>query len=156
MRFTIIVLLFTLVFLTGCQSTPATRTYNNHSQHKGDGMKVVHHAIAQIGRPYVWGGKSPRGFDCSGLVVYTHSRLGIHVPRTAEQQYHAAKRISPSSLKPGDLIFFRINHRRVSHVGIYVARNRFIHAGRSGNMVGLGSLKNPYWRKRFAGAGRLH
>jgi cell wall-associated NlpC family hydrolase len=108
-----------------------------------------------IGAPYRYGGTSPRGFDCSGLVYYAYSKVGIDAPRSTAEQYRQARRIQVSQLQPGDLIFFKISGNRVSHVGIYAGNDRFIHSPSSGKSVAYASLKNPYWRARLAGAGRL-
>ena len=110
-----------------------------------------------LGVKYRYGGTSPgRGFDCSGLVQYSHKAAGIKLPRTTGQQFKAAKRISRRYLKAGDLVFFKTAiSRAVSHVGIYLGNNKFIHAPSSGKRVKISSMKEKYWRKRFTGAGRV-
>jgi len=90
------------------------------------GRLAVNVAAAQVGVPYKWGGTSPRtGFDCSGLTMYSYSRIGKHLPRTALQQYRATIRIRRGVLRPGDLVFFR-SGGTVYHVGIY-AGNWYIY-----------------------------
>ena len=116
-------------------------------------MTVVETAQRMLGTPYRSGGGSPRGFDCSGLVSYSYARAGIALPRTAAEQFAAAKAIGPRELQPGDLVFFKINGRSVSHVGIYIGQGRFVHAPGSGKLVSLESLDNPYWRQRIIAAG---
>jgi cell wall-associated NlpC family hydrolase len=108
-----------------------------------------------IGAPYRYGGTSPRGFDCSGLVYYAYRKVGMHTPRTTTEQYRQTKRVQVSHLQPGDLVFFRISQDKVSHVGIYAGDGRFIHAPSSGKSVAYASLHDPYWRVRLTGAGRL-
>jgi murein DD-endopeptidase len=113
-------------------------------------------AISQLGRPYVWGGADLSGFDCSGLVRFIYDQVGIAVPRTAAEQFSAAKRIELAGLKPGDLLFFRTQrNQRISHVAIYTGEGRFIHAPRSGQLVEFRDLDDEYYRPRLAGAGRL-
>jgi cell wall-associated NlpC family hydrolase len=124
-----------------------------------EGAGIARVAVAQLGAPYRYGGAEPsRGFDCSGLVFYAHARQGVAVPRTAAEQFAAARSVDPADLEPGDLVFYRIVPRRrdVTHVGIYVGQGRFVHAPQSGRQVGEALLDDPYWRERFAGAGRLH
>jgi murein DD-endopeptidase len=120
------------------------------------GNEIAMRAISQLGRPYVWGGADLSGFDCSGLVRFIYDQVGIPVPRTAAEQFSAAKRIELEGLKPGDLLFFRTQpSQRISHVAIYTGEGRFIHAPRSGQLVEFRELDDEYYRPRLAGAGRL-
>ena len=112
-------------------------------------------AISLLGAPYKWGGSGPKNFDCSGLVRYVHDQLGISTPRTAAEQFSAAKPVSMNRLSPGDLLFFRIKGGRVSHVAIYTGEGRFIHAPQTGRPVELRTLDDEYYAPRLAGAGRL-
>jgi murein DD-endopeptidase len=112
-------------------------------------------AISLLGAPYKWGGNGPTSFDCSGLVRYVHDQLGIGTPRTAAEQYAAAKPVSMKGLSPGDLLFFRIKGARISHVAIYTGEGRFIHAPKTGRPVELRMLDDEYYAPRLAGAGRL-
>lgn len=114
---------------------------------------VVLTAQSMLGRPYRYGGTGPRSFDCSGLVWFSYGRAGIDIPRTAQQQFHAAQRIRRRQLEPGDLIFFDIGGTKISHVGIYVGEGEFVHAPSSGKQVSMESLDNPYWRDRIIGTG---
>jgi len=120
------------------------------------GLLVLQAAESRIGAPYRYGGAGPDAFDCSGLVSYAHRQLGVEVPRTAAQQFAAATPVSRDDLRPGDLVFFRIASRAVSHVGIYAGKDRFVHAPQSGGEVRMASLDDEYFRRRFAGAGRLY
>ena len=112
-------------------------------------------AESQLGAPYRFGGDSPRGFDCSGLVRYVFGQAGITVPRTAQAQQQAAEAEPADQLQPGDLVFFRIGSGRVDHVGIYVGDGAFVHAPRSGRPVRSDLLGDNYYQRRYAGAGRL-
>jgi cell wall-associated NlpC family hydrolase len=120
-----------------------------------EGEKLVGIAATMLGKPYRYGGDSPKGFDCSGLVVYSFDRLGMKVPRTAADQRRAAEKVKKSNLEPGDLVFFRSSKGRVDHVGIYAGDGRFIHAPNAGKPVSYASLDDPYYVKHFVSAGRL-
>jgi cell wall-associated NlpC family hydrolase len=120
------------------------------------GTEIAMRAMSLLGTPYKWGGASPGGFDCSGLVRFVHEQLGIYTPRTAAEQYSAARRVKISGLEPGDLLFFRTQDgKRISHVAIYTGEGRFIHAPQAGRPVELRTLDDEYYRPRLAGAGRL-
>jgi len=119
----------------------------------GDDIAV--RAISQLGKPYIWGGADLTGFDCSGLVRFIYDQVGIPVPRTAAEQFSAAKPIELTGLKPGDLLFFRTQGQRISHVAIYTGEGRFVHAPRTGSPVELRMLDDEYYRAHLAGAGRL-
>lgn len=112
-------------------------------------------ARSLLGTPYARGGTGPGGFDCSGLVQYVFRQVGIDLPRSSREQYGKVSLVSLKELKPGDLLFFRIARRRISHVGIYVDEDRFIHAPSNGKGVSYAALSEPYWKKRLVGAGRL-
>jgi len=145
-------LILTTSLLAGCGGTP-TRT----AAPDGDiGLRVVSVAETRLGRPYRYGGAGPRTFDCSGLVQYAHSRAGLAVPRTTEQQLRHARRVQRRHLRPGDLVFFRLEPPKVSHVGIYAGNGRFIHAPSSGKRVSYARLDNPYWKRHLVAAGRLY
>jgi cell wall-associated NlpC family hydrolase len=119
------------------------------------GLALLQVAESRIGAPYRYGGTGPDAFDCSGLVAYAHRELGVTVPRTAAEQFAAAAPVPRQDLRPGDLVFFRLSGRQVSHVGIYAGGDRFVHAPQSGGRVRLASLEDEHFRRGFAGAGRL-
>ncbi len=120
--------------------------------------KVIRIAKSMLGSPYRYGGKTPEtGFDCSGLVYFVFQQAGLNPPpRTSYGQYKASKPIAKSALKRGDLVFFRIRRNKISHVGIYLGNQRFVHAPSSGKRVSIASLNSPYWHKRFIRGGRFY
>ena len=118
-------------------------------------LTVVATARSVLGAPYRYGGASPDGFDCSGLVSYAYRSVGIAVPRSSSEQFRQSNRVPLQNLQPGDLLFFRLNPPKVSHVAIYDRDGRFIHAPSSGKRVSYASLDNPYWRKHLVAAGRF-
>lgn len=151
-----LLLLITLsIANTGC-SSPKRASYSD-AKHANKSA-VINTAKKMLGVKYRYGGSSPgTGFDCSGLVQYTHHAAGISLPRTTGQQYRRAKPIQRKYLKAGDLVFFKTAlSRAVSHVGIYLGKNKFIHAPSSGKEVTITSMDDKYWRAHFTGAGRIH
>ena len=154
-------LLLVLAGLIGCASTSSV-THQSAAPiapTTTQSQQSPHHALAiavdMIGTPYRYGGASPRGFDCSGLVYYAYRKAGIYSPRTTTEQYRQSKRVPVSHLQPGDLVFFTISQGKLSHVGIYAGDDRFIHAPSSGKSVAYATLHDPYWRGRLIGAGRI-
>lgn len=142
-----------LVVLSGCSANP----YQLQDVSSAERKKIVNIANNMLGISYRYGGKSPKkGFDCSGLVYYTHKQAGIRVPRTTREQFRAVKQISYRSLKAGDLVFFNTKgYGIVSHVGIYIGDGKFIHAPSSGKRVSVANMKDRYWKHHYSGAGRL-
>jgi cell wall-associated NlpC family hydrolase len=114
------------------------------------GARAAALARRYLGVRYVWGGESPSGFDCSGLVQYVYSRVGVSLPRVTYQQWSAGRHVSRSELRPGDLVFF-YGH---GHVGIYLGGGRFIHAPHAGTVVQIASLAGWY-SSHFDGAVRV-
>lgn len=117
---------------------------------------VVEKANKHIGRKYVWGGASPKtGFDCSGLVQHSYRvGAGRSLPRTAAEQYKMTEKIAASHARKGDLVFFNTRGKNVSHVGIYMGGNRFVHAPRKGKRIRHDAISG-YWKKRLIGFGRI-
>ena len=154
--FLLISLQLLILATCGCASSPAaappvpaSTSMPTEAIHPG-----VRVATAMLGTPYRYGGSSPRGFDCSGLVYYAFRETGFRVPRTTRAQLRQSRPVSLSELLPGDLLFFRQHSRRVSHVGIYIGDGWFIHAPSRGKPVSYDSINSSYWRPRLVTAGR--
>ena len=164
-------IIFPLIFLLflGCAKqhqkgliTPVTPEQKNQSQLIDELPRnltkkrktVVLHAINNLGQPYTWGGHAPdTGFDCSGLVFYTHGKAGLIVPRTTKDQFKKGRPISKPAIQPGDLVFFKIPGKKADlHVGIYIGTEQFIHAPGSGRKICLSHLNNSYFSQHFQGA----
>lgn len=116
--------------------------------------RIVSSSMAYIGVPYVFGGTSPGGFDCSGYVRYVFAQAGIYLPRTADAQYEMGTPISTGELRPGDLVFFSTYDYGASHVGIYLGDGNFINAS-SSRGVAIDSLYSGYWGSCYIGARRV-
>lgn len=158
-------LLLVCIFLVGCASSPPAPVSDRDPKSGAQVRDAKQPSIAdqilktaqqQRGVPYRFGGDRPeRGFDCSGLVAFSHAQNGVRVPRTAAEQARRASQVSARDLREGDLVFFRVSGRKVDHVGIYAGGGRFLHAPSTGGKVSYAELSNPYWRQRFSGAGRF-
>lgn len=126
------------------------------AQHKTTLDKVAFCALNQRGKPYCWGGTTPmRGFDCSGLTQYSFQKgAEVTIPRTAAAQYAAATKVPAEKAQRGDLVFFRTRGKNVSHVGLYLGKDRFVHAPRTGKNIQITKLEG-YWKQRLVGFGRI-
>jgi peptidoglycan DL-endopeptidase CwlO len=128
-------------------TTPEGATVAPPSRYGG----VVGIAMRYLGVPYVWGGASPRGFDCSGLVMYVFAQVGVSLPHYTGGQYASGVAVSRDQLQPGDLVFFN----GVSHVGIYIGGGQFIHAPHTGDVVKISSLSESWYASTYVGARRI-
>ena len=119
----------------------------------GGAQQILSFAAQFLGTPYVWGGTSPSGFDCSGYIQYVYSHAGISLNRTSEQQYNNGVSVSRSELRPGDLVFFHTYSSGASHVGIYAGNNTMLDSSNGG--VAYDDMTNSYWASRYLGARRV-
>jgi peptidoglycan DL-endopeptidase CwlO len=127
--------------------TPEGITVAPPSQYGG----VVGIAMQYLGVPYVWGGSSPSGFDCSGFSMYVYAQLGVSLPHHAASQYNYGVPVSRDQLEPGDLVFFD----GLGHMGIYIGGGQFIHAPHTGDVVKISSLDDSWYAATYMGARRL-
>lgn len=111
--------------------------------------EIVAESKKHIGIPYIWGGSTLRGFDCSGYMQYVYKQVGIAIPRTVLTIWKATKPVS--SPQVGDMVFFQINSSQPSHAGIYLGNNKFIHSG-SSTGVTISDMTLNYWKKTYVGA----
>ncbi|MGH2362057.1 MAG: NlpC/P60 family protein, partial [bacterium] len=116
---------------------------------------VVASAMRHMGVRYRWGGMSPRGFDCSGLIGYVMRSVGVRLPRTAAELYVSGRPVSTSELRVGDIVFFETTRPGPSHAGIYIGNDQFIHASSGFGRVTVTSMDYPYYRPRYLGARRF-
>jgi len=122
---------------SAASTTSTSTTASRGSTITVTGAQIVAIAQRYLGVPYVYGGASPSGFDCSGLVQYVHNLVGISIPRVAVDQSKGGIAVSKANLQPGDLVFFG---SPVSHVGIYIGNDQFINAPKTGDVVKISTL----------------
>lgn len=149
---------------SACLKSRSTKGLTIADAHKLRVQKAQKTAMSklmqQIGKPYRWGGTSPRtGFDCSGLVWYAYKDLvKFRIPRTANEMYHLrdAAAVDRGALETGDLVFFRTQGRGTAdHVGVYMGNGKFIQSPSSGQGIQITSLSEDYWKRHYVGARRV-
>ncbi|HFB3839566.1 TPA: peptidoglycan endopeptidase, partial [Neisseria gonorrhoeae] len=124
----------------------------------GNADELIGSAMGLLGIAYRYGGTSvSTGFDCSGFMQHIFKRaMGINLPRTSAEQARMGTPVARSELQPGDMVFFRtLGGSRISHVGLYIGNNRFIHAPRTGKNIEITSLSHKYWSGKYAFARRV-
>jgi len=143
-------LLISILLASGCASVPEIKPVEQKRS------PVIAYALSLQGIPYRYGKESPQeGFDCSGFVQHVYRHHGIALPRTTREMAQTLPKIAKNNLQSGDLLFFNVNGKPFSHVGIYIDNNDFVHApSRRTGKVLVSSLNNRYWSKRFIGIRR--
>nr|WP_066389314.1 peptidoglycan endopeptidase [Neobacillus mesonae] len=141
----------------GATVTKPTQTVNKPAAEPSDAdlsQKAISIAKDLIGVPYVWGGNTPDGFDCSGFIYYVYKNSGKSLLRTSAAGYYA-RAYYVDKPKPGDLVFFENTYKKgISHLGIYLGNNQFIHASDYG--VAISNLDNPYYKSHFESFKRFY
>jgi len=133
----------------------ATSTANSNKEPSQKALAIINTAKSYLGVPYVWGGTTPDGFDCSGFIQYVFNENGITLPWVTSDQYKAGTGISKSDLIPGDLIFFETYKAGPSHVGIYLGNNQFIHASSGKGEVTISNHTSTYYAEHYIGSIRV-
>ncbi len=143
------------LLVTACSGTVEKADYPASRAPVGSSHAQVAAQIAlqQVGVPYRYGGQTPTGFDCSGLVYYSYGRAGKAVPRTTAQLWSGTTPVASADMQVGDVLFFSIAGK-MSHVGLYLGNGRFVHAPSTGKTVSIASLSSAYYRKALLRAGR--
>jgi hypothetical protein len=171
------ILFIAIIILTGCQVQPryrydeARRPDNNERQkerplnytYKKDDYGLSTFDLLRLGRiiesylgkPYKGSSNFEEGLDCSQLVIEIYDRFNKKkLPRTVRKQFQTGKRISRQKMQFGDMVFFRTNGNKISHVGIYIENDEFVHASSSRGVI-ISSINSDFWEKRFAGCRRI-
>ena len=153
------------ISLSGCGSSRNVGHRNANVPAKNIGLTkkeslLIDQAKSFIGTTYQWGGDSKQGMDCSGLIYQSFNAIDIDVPRTTQELIHQGRKIAPSKLKPGDLVFFKTlkSKAKATHVGLVTQRTKnetlFIHSGTTSGVT-ISKLGDTYWKKHFVFARRI-
>lgn len=142
---------------TNITATPATNNNNNTNTtvQPSKGEQVIAYAKKFLGYKYVYGGTTPKGFDCSGFTQYVYKNFGVSINRTAQAQYKNGKAVSKENLQIGDLLMFGTSSSNINHVGIYIGGNMFIHAANSKRGVTTDTISSGYYKTYYIGARRV-
>jgi cell wall-associated NlpC family hydrolase len=116
-------------------------------------IKLIDNARKYLGVSYRYSQANENGFDCSGYVQYVYKNFGYSLPRSSHEQYTLSRHVKSREALPGDLIFFITRGKKISHVGIYLGNNQFIHSPGKGKSVSIDTLDEIYYKKHFAGFG---
>lgn len=116
-------------------------------------QRILEETLAQLGRPYRYGGGDHAGFDCSGLALHVYADAGIALPRTAALQQQQGRAVAPETARPGDLFFYRIEGG--DHVVVFIGDGRAVHAPRPGRTVSIAEIGRDWWRERLVSARRF-
>ncbi|HSA90953.1 MAG TPA: C40 family peptidase [Burkholderiales bacterium] len=146
-----------VVLLGACSSAPYRAPAGAGSTRPSAELsdQAARHALDMVGKPYRYGGASPTGFDCSGLIMYSYRKAGLSLPHNTDRQRAMARPVRVAELRPGDLLFFNQEGKKYGHAGIYIGGSKFVHAPSSGKSVRSDRLDSPYWRRHLSEARRL-
>ncbi|MGQ0697846.1 MAG: C40 family peptidase [Panacagrimonas sp.] len=139
------------LLLAGCTHSSYKPTPETDALRRG----IVLDALGQIGRPYRFGGTTPDGFDCSGLVQYVFAQQGLKVPRTTREQHKSGEEIDLDEAEPGDLLFYSFNRSGIDHVAVYLGDGQAVHAPSTGKQVIVAPVGNRWWMDRYVDAVRV-
>jgi cell wall-associated NlpC family hydrolase len=157
----LVLIIVSFLVVSACSSTQVSPVSKSSSQAEvvnrapagSVGEQAAAVAVQQVGVPYRYGGSTPSGFDCSGLVQYSYSRVGKSVPRTTGQLWKDVIPVEQRNLRAGDILFFSMSGK-MSHVGLYLGGNRFVHAPSTGKTVSIQTLRSEFYKTALVGAGR--
>jgi cell wall-associated NlpC family hydrolase len=146
--------------LGACSSTPNRAPSSSAGSTRPSvsverGAQAAGYALTMVGKPYRYGGTSPSGFDCSGLVLYSYKNAGIALPHGTDKQRSLSRPVRVAELRRGDLVFFNQEGKKYGHVGIYVGDGKFVHAPSSGKSERSDRLDSSYWKKHLSEARRI-
>lgn len=144
-------LLAALLLLSACAGSSYKPTPESDALRRG----LVLEALGQIGRPYRYGGTTPDGFDCSGLVQYVYAQEGLQLPRSTREQHAAGEAIDLDEAEPGDLLFYSFKGSGIDHVAMYLGDGEAVHAPSSGKQVIVAPVGNRWWMDRYVDAVRV-
>jgi murein DD-endopeptidase len=136
--------------VAGCASDPVAPVTD-----PGSAERAAAFARKMVGKPYRFGGSSPAGFDCSGLVQYSYKQAGVSLPRATDEQLRLSQPLRGAHLRRGDLLFFDQEGKKKSHVGIYLGEGQFVHAPSSGKTVRTDRIDSAYWKKHLSEVRRI-
>ncbi|NGY03761.1 C40 family peptidase [Solimonas terrae] len=140
-----------LVLLSACAGNRLKPDPENDATRR----QIVLDALGQVGRPYQYGGTSPDGFDCSGLVQYVYGLAGIKLPRTTREQHAYGLAVDMDDAEPGDLLFYSFGNGGIDHVAIYLGDDEAVHAPAAGRTVIVAGVHLKYWQSHFVDARRV-
>lgn len=145
----VLVLSFSVLVASSCGHVPLDTSSTTF------GSRAADKALTMVGKSYRYGGNTPDGFDCSGLVQYSYSRVGVKLPHGTQSLRRISHPVAHNNLRRGDLVFFTQEGKKSSHVALYIGDERFVHAPSSGKNVHIADFNDRYWRRHFSEARRL-